>query len=493
MKKLSILSCAMATIIGITAGNLFIGEFKGTIAYASGKPTNLSVVSNEEAEKAKAEFAYEMAQITAKIVSSSELDIEKFKAEYAYATAKVTAKVMPMIPIGQQDKFAYQMSKITTKVVSDPNLSIEKAKANFAYEVAQLTTKIIFDADVNSGDRAVLNPGRIDPNSANTQSATKPHASSVGAKVPKSDKQGLTPDIYEEIIDDLMNVGNGQNQPKNKVNLNGNIRIHHAANNGDGRLGQDSSGIRVYLGANSEINKDWQAYALLEGQKRISNYNNFFKLSRLYAAGKVGKSSATIGSFGYLMADGNIYDSGYKGARFDFTGPLKYTFSHGQTDYTKETYVATAKYSDYDYDLEAGVYHYKKDSGASEQNTILTIGGNYNFSNFGVGAMYLDASLKDSRGDSDGYVFSFKYGDLKTYRPGTYDIFAKYYNQSSETYIAHGMNGLGGRMQGFKGYGLGMNYTLAQNFTAGIEYYNLSDKISREKSQSWWSQLTHYF
>ncbi len=107
--------------------------------------------------------------------------------------------------------------------------------------------------------------------------------------------------------------------------------------------------------------------------------------------------------------------------------------------------------------------------------------------------MYLGSSRKDSLGNCRGYVFSFNYGDLKTWRAGPYDIFAKYYNQPKYTYIEHGMNGKGGQLQGFTGYGLGAHYTLAPNFVGGIEYYGLKDKVSGEKANTLWSEFTYYF
>ena len=231
----------------------------------------------------------------------------------------------------------------------------------------------------------------------------------------------------------------------------------------------------------------------MESQSNLKNYNNVFKLSRLYAEGKVGTTMVKAGSFGYLMAEGNIYDSGFEGVRFDFGDVIKYTLSHGKTNDTKKTSVATARYNDFDYNLETGVYHSQMDDGTNNKNTILTLGGNYNFSNFGVGAMILNSSLKDSNGNSKGHVLSLNYGDLKTYRPGTYNLFTKYYNQPEGTYIAHGMNGFGSSMQGFKGYGFGTHYALKQNLVGGIEYYDLTDKISGEESQTFWIQLTHYF
>lgn len=256
---------------------------------------------------------------------------------------------------------------------------------------------------------------------------------------------------------------------------------------------KDASGFRLYLGADTRINKEWHLYGMLEGQESIKNYNNKFELSRLYLDGKVGTTKVKAGKFGYLMAEGNIYDSGFTGIRADFGDPINYSLSYGETNDTKSTFAATAGYKDFDYNLTAGAYSFRLDDGSDRRNTIWHIGGNYNFSNFSIGAMYLDGGLKDSKGNSDGYVLSFNYGDLKSYRPGTYGLYAKYYNQARGTYISHGMNGKGNSMQGVKGYGVGLNYTVAKDLVAGVEYYDLADKITGEKGKTVWTQLTHYF
>ena len=55
------------------------------------------------------------------------------------------------------------------------------------------------------------------------------------------------------------------------------------------------------------------------------------------------------------------------------------------------------------------------------------------------------------------------------------------------------MNGRGGWMQGFKGVGLGVYYTLAENLVAGLEYYNLRDITTNAKNYTWWGSLTKFF
>ncbi|SMC86650.1 tetratricopeptide repeat protein [Sporomusa malonica] len=408
-------------------------------------------------EKIKDEFAYEMAQIATKFLSAPVINAENFKVEFAYAMSNITAKVMPIIPSEHRNEFTYEMAQITSAIINDQNLDIKKAKAQFA----QLTTKVI---------------NHIDKIVAGEKTTTL-----------------IDSETYTGLIDELMEVGNSSKHIDSKINIDGEIRYHYAVNSGSEKWNKDSSGIRAYLGADSRINKDWHVYSVLEGQKNIINYNNKFELSRLYVVGKVGASTVKAGSFGYLMAEGNIYDSRFDGIRVDFGDPVRYTISYGETNDTKATYIATARYNDFDYNLEAGLYHYQIDNGTHDRNTIWNIGGNYNYSNFSIGAMYLGSSRKDSKGDSNGYVFSLKYGDLREYRPGTYNLFAKYYNQARGTYIAHGMNGKGSSMQGMKGYGLGINYTFAKDFVMGIEYYDLTDKISGGKGKTLWSQMTHYF
>jgi len=100
---------------------------------------------------------------------------------------------------------------------------------------------------------------------------------------------------------------------------------------------------------------------------------------------------------------------------------------------------------------------------------------------------------KDGKGNNFGYVHGFNYGDLKTWRKGTYNIWARYYYQPRYTFIAPSMNGRGGWMQGFKGTGMGINYTVAKNWIATLEYYNLRDIMTGASGSTWWISVTTFF
>ncbi|MBP2662030.1 MAG: hypothetical protein H6Q69_5062 [Firmicutes bacterium] len=180
--------------------------------------------------------------------------------------------------------------------------------------------------------------------SSNNNVAASPAATAPGY---------VDPATYNRLIDDLMQVGNSSKHKNNKINVDGEIRYHYAANSsGSTQWDKDASGLRLYLGADTRINSNWQLYGMLEGKKDIKNYDNKFELSHLYVKGKVGTSTVKAGNFGYLMAEGNIYDSGLTGISVDFGDPIKYTLSYGETEDTKSTYIATARYKDFDYNLE---------------------------------------------------------------------------------------------------------------------------------------------
>lgn len=305
----------------------------------------------------------------------------------------------------------------------------------------------------------------------------------------------IDPETHQGLINEFMQVGKNRKADDEKVIFSGEVRYHYAVNSGPDLLGKNQSGLRTYFGADAKLNKDWHAYAMLENHIDFMNYDDGTKLSYLYAAGKVGEATVRAGRFGYLMAEGNIYDRSFAGVRIDVGDQLKYSLSYGKTDSTTSTTVATVRYSDYDYYLEAGVYHGKPTFANNTQYyTLKTIGGTYKFNDFSVGAMYLASTLKDSNGADTGYVYTLGYGDLREYRPGTFSLVAKYYNQPRGTYIEHGMNGRGATfMQGIKGPGFGAYYTLAKHLIGGIEYYSLTDKVTGDKGKTTWFQVTHYF
>ena len=94
--------------------------------------------------------------------------------------------------------------------------------------------------------------------------------------------------------------------------------------------------------------------------------------------------------------------------------------------------------------------------------------------------------------DKDGYVLNLAYKGAKAAEAGSWGLGATYYDQGAGTVIAHTMDGIYFD-EGFKGYSVGANYTLAKNIVAGVTYYDLESKETDKDAQTLWSQVVFSF
>ena len=282
-----------------------------------------------------------------------------------------------------------------------------------------------------------------------------------------------------------------------KYSFAGEARFSYSDNSGSDTNLYRQSRLRVRLYGKARLNNDWSILGMVEANKYFLNNDHgetdWFNFDRYYLQGKTGATSLDIGRFGYNIAEGNIYDTSFNGISASLGNAVKYTFIAGQTDGDAETYGLTAKYTDYDYDIEAGFHQFGEDKWNRSGRTIMHVGTNYYFDNFRLGIIYLHSDLADAEGNKEGYVGTLAYGKLKTWVKGTYEFQAKYYHQPVGTYITHTMSGLGGSLDGFKGPGLFFYYTLDTNIVAGIEYYHLRDLLSDEKGNTLWGRVSYYF
>ena len=328
----------------------------------------------------------------------------------------------------------------------------------------------------------------------------------VGAALANKDKynadvqQNVLPKLSAEFAEELKNFGvriGKLEAAEDNVNFTAQIRWHYVDNYRSKHDSSDDHQLRSRIYINGKVNETWDYHAMLENKQDLHTNAEEGKtgFERAYVTGRLGGAKLTGGVFGNLLAEGNIYDTSFDGIKLDFGDVIKYSLLYGNADIERDNklFAATASYKDYDYDAAVGYHHIKYDIGNPAANTIWSAGGNYDFGNYSFGAMYLRASEQDAKGDRDGYVLTLTHGRLKEWRAHTYEIYAKYYDQSVHTYLAHTMNGLAGYMDGFKGYSIGAQYAVAKNIVFGLEYYDLKDKITDEKNRTIWTQFIFDF
>jgi len=286
--------------------------------------------------------------------------------------------------------------------------------------------------------------------------------------------------------------------PDQRLKLDAEVRYDIGYSRGSYGSGSKSR-IRARLYPDCAIDNNWHAKGMVEWEKTLNGkeYSNDGKLKvdRYYLSGNTGLVHADVGTFGSVMAEGNIYDSKFQGVRIQAGAPIKYNFEYGKAivDDMDKSYDFSVSYKDAVYGVDAGYYHFRK-KGEVSQSIYM---GNY-YHNLGLldaGIMLLYGRDKGSSGKT-GYVFTLGYTPQDSWKPHTYSSWLKYYHQSASTYISHTMNGRADNMRGnggFKGWGLGINYNLPAAWTLGLEFYRLQDLQEGKRSNTVWFAVTKSF
>lgn len=291
-------------------------------------------------------------------------------------------------------------------------------------------------------------------------------------------------------------------KPEPRLRIDAEVRADASRSGGIERA--DSRGrLRLRIFPDYDIDGNWHAAGMIEYEKYLyggGDDDGRLRLDRYYLTGRSGIVDTTVGVFSAAFAEGNIYDSKFRGVSLAAGAPVRYTLHHGKIDKAHEVTALSASYDTPFYGVDAGMYRFDKINGATRNiymgNLRVPVG------NFDFGAMLLHG-VDRAAGNGTGYVLTLaKNGD--GWRAGSLSYWLKYYRQPSSTYVSHTMNGmadymsydasgLGPRRGGFRGWGAGLSYTLQKDLMLGLEYYDLFDLDTKRRSRTVWASLTGYF
>ena len=291
--------------------------------------------------------------------------------------------------------------------------------------------------------------------------------------------------------------------PEKRLKIDGQLRLDTSHSVGEER-GSNRTRFRARVYPDYNIDGNWHAVGMIEYEKTLigdGDKDGKLKLDRYYLMGRSGIFDVTAGVFGTTMAEGNIYDSKFRGIRLSTGAPITYTAEYGKIDKAKAVTGLTASYDAKSYTAEAGMYRFDKIGNATRNIYML----NYRkpIGAFDFGAMLLHGR-DHAAGNGTGYVFSLAKIGGGAWRPGSFSYWMKYYYQPSATYVSHTMSGAadymsfdasgkGAKRGGFRGWGTGLSYTLKKDLIFSLEYYDLSDLTTGRRSRTIWGALTRYF
>ena len=323
--------------------------------------------------------------------------------------------------------------------------------------------------------------------------------------------------LAAEFADELDNLGvrvaNLEKKADN-VKVTGEMRYLYEDYKGEGNSFDHNLRSRIWV--NGQVNDDWSYTGMLQNTQDLKDNagNETTKFQRAYVEGKLGGLNVTAGRYNAFFANGNVYDTRADGVEVSYGSKIqlkgfagKATDAGDDSDVSYGNYAGAELTGDFNkLGLTAGYVNFKDMDATTEEpetnrdNAIWYVGGSYDFDgNVAVSGMYLkgDKSLNDEdvKGiGSDGWTAGLTYKGAEASEAGSWGLFANYYDQGGMTYVAHTTDAETFAYDGFKGWGVGTNYTFAKNIVGTVAYYDTENKVKEdEKSHIVWADLTFTF
>lgn len=350
-------------------------------------------------------------------------------------------------------------------------------------------------------------------------------AMAKGANVDK-----LAAEFADELDSLGVRVANLEKKSDN-VRITGQIRYEYGDRSGDlkeknskvGSIAQHRLRTRIFV--NGNINEDWtytgrfensQILSDIDGKSKGSTGDDDVTLNQAYVSGRLGGVKVIAGKTDHYAGNGFIYDETAEKIELSYGKDVKLTAYYGiPTDYGYDkmwgasvggkvgNLSLSAGYDKFQ-DALASIESYGIDNSAKtgSDNGIWNLSANYKFGDFTLAATYLDSdiNLRDNSlykdVDTNGYVVGLNYKGADKNKPGTWGLFANYYDQGAGTFVAHTMYPGDWSYyvdEGFKGYMVGGGVTLAKNMVYQLHYYDLEGKESGLDDQVLWSRLQIMF
>ena len=316
------------------------------------------------------------------------------------------------------------------------------------------------------------------------------------------------------------------------VKITGEVRYHYADVDAEkvkivnGQIGDKTGNnfnenqLRSRIWIQGAVNDDWTYTGMLQNTQDFDNEtgDEETKFKRAYVEGKIGGVDVLAGRYNAFLVNGNLYDEHADGIELSYGKDVKFTaFAMKPTD--QNSYYANTVGTNGKIVMEM---RYDKAYGAKVDTNIGVVKATAGYTVFKDGNSYLsfgpvvdlqpDCKIEDNKiwnlglsfelckdlrlnadylksdmekiesktgiihlNDDDGFVVGLNYKGAIASEPGSFGVYANYYDQARGTVIAHTMNGYHG-YNGFKGYMIGANYAVAKNIVASLEWYDFESK-----------------
>ena len=348
-------------------------------------------------------------------------------------------------------------------------------------------------------------------------------AMAKGANVDK-----LAAEFADELDSLGVRVANLEKKADN-VKITGQIRASYRDVDGDTKSHQGR--LRTRLFVNGQINEDWtytgrfennQYYAESADEKGVDRGaygDDDVTFNWAYVTGRVGGVKMDAGRQDFTYAD--VVDVRGDGVKLAYGNDVKVTgwaFKGSEDldmDAVDENDVAISK-GDRVYvagvetsfgAVDTAVRYYRADTYADNEIVEVALAGEIAKDLTLRGSWFngtinntAEKAVNNDNADTNGWLVGLSYGGAKASEVGSWGVYATYSDRPFATYLLP-TNFSGYAVKpadleagdGYEGYEVGADVTLAKNIVAGVKYFDYESREGSKDAQTLWSQVVFTF
>ena len=342
-------------------------------------------------------------------------------------------------------------------------------------------------------------------------------AMAKGANVDK-----LAAEFADELDSLGVRVANLEKKADN-VKITGQIRASYKDVDGDknGHAGQ----LRNRLFVNGAINEDWTYTGRLQNIQTYTNESgdDDLEMNWAFVSGRVGGVKVDAGRMDFTYSD--VVDMRADGVKLVYGDDVKLTgwaYKAASDDYVsgydedengKESDDSLVENGDRFYTVgveasigvvDTAVRYYNADNWRNQEIWEAAVAGEVAKDLTLKGAYFYGDADDFNSLDNNGWLVGLAYRGAKASEPGSWGLYANWNDRPFATYlIPTSMSGYADAPyanldeavdgDGYEGFEVGANVTLAKNIVAGVKYFDFEQREGNKDAQTLWSEVIFTF
>ena len=338
-------------------------------------------------------------------------------------------------------------------------------------------------------------------------------AMAKGANVDK-----LAAEFADELDSLGVRVANLEKKADN-VKITGQIRASYR----DADKGGNQGYLRTRLFVNGQVNEDWTYTGRFENSQYYTNTkwadhdnDDEVDLNWAYVSGRVGGVKVEAGRQDFVKGD--VVDNRGDGIKLSYGDQVKvfgWAYKASSSSWTTGENFGVGNVEDGDRVYVAGVEsqigvvgadvrYYNADTARDQEIWELALDGEI-AKDLTLRGSYFYGDSDAFDGDDSGYLVGLSYRGAKASQPGSWGIYANYSDRPLSTYLEPTLFAGGYGLfpyansaaaiaaDGYEGFDVGANVTLAKNIVAGVKYVDVDSRENGDDEQTIWSELVFTF